>query len=52
MKYKIVELADFTGKAATIYSVMINNEEETLFEKFVKENLISFKDEIFLYLIV
>ncbi len=47
MKYKIVELADFTGKAATVYSVMINDEEETLFEKFVKENLISFKDEIF-----
>lgn len=46
MKYKIVELDEFTGSEATIYSIIINNDKETLFEKFVKENLILFKDEI------
>lgn len=38
MKYKIVELDEFTGNEATIYSIIINNDTETLFDKFVKEN--------------
>lgn len=46
MKYKIVELDGFTGNEATIYSVILNNEDKTLFDKFVEENSNSFKDEI------
>lgn len=46
MKHKLVELEDFTGSAATIYSVVINDEDETLFDKFVKENISLFKSEI------
>ena len=42
-----MELEDFTGSATTIYSVIINDEDETLFDKFVKENISSFKSEIF-----
>jgi len=47
MKYKLVELNEFTGNKATVYSVIVDEEELTLFEKFVEENIISFKDEIF-----
>lgn len=46
MKYKIVELDEFTGNEATIYSVILNDEGKTLFEKFIEENNVSFKDEI------
>ena len=47
MKYKLVELEEYTGDGATIYSVYIEEEGKTLFDKFVEENIISFKDEIF-----
>jgi len=50
MKYKIVGLGEFTGNEATIYSVILNNEDETLFEKFIEENINSFKDEIYFIL--
>ena len=46
MKYKIVEIEELTGNEATIYSIILNDEDKTLFEKFVEENIISFKDEI------
>lgn len=46
MKYKIVELDEFTGNEATIYSVILNNEDKTLFDKFLEESINSFKDEI------
>lgn len=41
-----MELAEITGNEATIYSVIINNESKTLFEKFIEENVILYKDEI------
>lgn len=46
MKYTLVELSEFSGNKATVYSVIVDEEELTLFEKFVEENIISFKDEI------
>lgn len=46
MKYKLVELINFTGKAATVYSIIIDDDGETLFDKFAKENINSFKSEI------
>jgi hypothetical protein len=46
MKYKIVELVNFTGNAATIYSISIDDDPETLFDHFIKENIDSFKSEI------
>jgi hypothetical protein len=38
MKFEIVELDEFSGRKAGIYSVWIEDEEMTLFDKFVEEN--------------
>jgi putative component of toxin-antitoxin plasmid stabilization module len=46
MKYKVVELEDFTGNAATIYSIIIDDEKHTLFDKFIEENKDIFKSEL------
>lgn len=46
MKYKIVELEDLTGNETSIYSVIIDNDNITLFEKFLMEYEILFKYEI------
>jgi len=43
MKCKIVKLDQFSGDAASIYSVYIDNEKKTLFDKFIEENINSFK---------
>lgn len=46
MGFKIVELINFTGTAATVYSIVDEVEENTLFDRFIKENLLKFKSEI------
>ena len=46
MNYKIVQLQQFSGIKAGIYSIYINDEQQTLFERFVKENYSLFKSEI------
>lgn len=46
MKFEIVELEDLSGKYATIYSVIVNNDSETLFDIFLNENEAIFYDEI------
>ena len=47
MKFEIVELEDFSGPQATIYSVKVNDDEDTLFEKFLAENKDRFESEIY-----
>ena len=46
MNYKIVQLQQFSGIKAGIYSIYINDEQQTLFDRFVKENYSLFKSEI------
>ena len=46
MKFEIVELDEFSGRKASIYSIWINDEEKTLFDKFVEENEFQFESEI------
>jgi putative component of toxin-antitoxin plasmid stabilization module len=45
MKCKLVKLHKFSGNKASIYSIIIENEQETLFDKFLKENVNSFTSE-------
>lgn len=45
MRCKLVKINQLSGNAASIYSVAINGEAETLLDKFIKENIISFKNE-------
>lgn len=46
MKFKIVQLAQFNGNKAGIYSVYLFDEQKTLFERFLRDNIIAFKSEI------
>ncbi|MFO7924341.1 MAG: hypothetical protein R6U58_11680 [Bacteroidales bacterium] len=43
----MVKLDKLSGKSASIYSVVIDDEQETLLDKFLKEYSISFKNETF-----
>lgn len=46
MKFKIVQLSQFNGNKAGIYSVYLDDEQKTLFECFLRENIAAFKSEI------
>lgn len=46
MNYTIVELEQLSGSKTTIYSVMMQGEETTLFDQFIRDNLITNRDEI------
>lgn len=39
-------MESYSGSEAKVYSIIPEGEEETLFEKFVDENLVSYKEEI------
>ena len=45
MKFEIVELDEFSGRKASIYSIWIDNIEKTLFDQFVEENENSYMNE-------
>jgi hypothetical protein len=45
MKCKLVKLDQLSGNEASIYSVAIEGEGGTLIDKFINENISSFKDE-------
>ena len=38
MDFDIIEMSDFTGDMAHIYSVMLRGEEQTLLEQFFEDN--------------
>ncbi|HAF27919.1 MAG TPA: hypothetical protein DCG75_02625 [Bacteroidales bacterium] len=46
MKCKIVKLDQFSGDEASVYSIYLDKAKSTLFEEFMKENIISFKSEL------
>ncbi|MDP3915598.1 MAG: hypothetical protein Q8R96_17875 [Bacteroidota bacterium] len=46
MGFKIVELENFNGKAATIYAIVNETENITTFDRFIKDNLATFKSEL------
>lgn len=46
MEVKLVRIEQYSGDKAIFYSVIIDGEDETLFEKFLKENIGSFKGEL------
>lgn len=45
MKCKLVKIESLSGDKASVYSVMLNEESETLLEKFFRENKNSFLSE-------
>lgn len=46
MKYKLVRLRNLSGTETSIYSVFLEEEQQTLYDRFLKENINSFKDEV------
>lgn len=46
MNFEIIKLNQFYGNHAGIYSIYLEDEQQTLFERFIKENFNSFKSEI------
>ena len=46
MKFEIVELENLAGSKATFYSVLVDDDSETLFEKFYEENKNIFREEL------
>jgi hypothetical protein len=46
MKIKLVKFSDISGNKAGFYSIYYNNDKETLFEQFLKENVTLFKSEL------
>ena len=46
MKFEIVELEEFSGRKASVYSVWVNDESTTLFDRFVEENQMQHPQEI------
>ncbi|MFW6327571.1 MAG: hypothetical protein ACOC2F_04595 [Bacteroidota bacterium] len=46
MKFRIQKLEQFTGEQAGIYSIFLEDEQQTMFERFLKENVSLFKSEI------
>lgn len=46
MNYEIVELEDYSGEKTTIYSVIIDDEVDTLYDFFINENIDKNDDEV------
>jgi hypothetical protein len=46
MKFEIVKLNKFNGNKCGVYSIFVDDEQKTLFDRFLGENKILFKHEI------
>lgn len=46
MKFEIVKLRKYSGSRASIYSVYVDDESETLFDRFVRENMRGYPAEV------
>jgi hypothetical protein len=46
LKYKLVKISNISGEKASVYSILLNDEEKAVFENFLKENINSFKSEL------
>lgn len=46
MNFKLVKIEQLSGRKATIYSAIVGNDNKTLFDKFIAENIVDFKDEL------
>ncbi|MDI1322259.1 MAG: hypothetical protein PSV36_05885 [Algoriphagus sp.] len=46
MDFELVKIKELSGKKASIYTVLHNRANKSLFDNFLEENLITFKSEI------
>lgn len=45
-RFEIVELDEFAGDGATVYSIALDDDEETLYDRFLEENDADYLDEL------
>lgn len=46
VNYEIVELEEFSGSKATIYSIILEGDNITLFDRFYNENINDYREEL------
>jgi hypothetical protein len=46
VNYEIVELENLSGSETTIYSVIMGDDSISLFDYFIKENIVAYKNEV------
>lgn len=46
MKYKLVKLNKYSGKSASLYTIFLEEEQKTLFDRFLAENKNTFISEL------
>jgi len=46
VNFEIIEIEELSGRAATIYTVLLSGSEQTVFDNFLEENKERFKNEI------
>lgn len=46
MQFELIKIEDLSGKKASCYTVILSGENESLFERFLSENSVTFKSEI------
>ena len=46
MKYEIVEIGNISGKKAAVYSIIPEGENDSLFQRFLKENMIDSRRDV------
>lgn len=46
MRYKLIKLTKLSGNEASLYSIYLEDEKKTLFDRFLEENINSFKSEL------
>jgi hypothetical protein len=46
MRFEIIKLKEFNGNKCSVYSIFVDDEQITLFDRFLEENFVLFKHEI------
>lgn len=46
MKFSLVELEELTGKRLKVYSVFLEEEDLTIYDKFLAENISTYREEV------
>jgi hypothetical protein len=46
VNFEVVEIVELSGEGATVYSVLLDDDERTLFELFIEEQISSYRSEV------
>lgn len=46
MKFKLIKIKQLSGQKTKIYSILLENESKSLFDRFLEENIEKYKPEL------